>query len=407
MQLLAGDPADRPPVAETAELLAGCVRAAGGTGAGGGTAILSPATGAGGGTQVLAPRPQAGAQDGAAGGGTAKYGGTGGGTAKYGVAPAGPPAVPPGGSTGPGTLPGTPPAGGATSPEAPPDAPVEPPPRASRWTGALVILVVLALGAGALALVYSRQRAEARRALDAQLSLDGAPLPPARCRAAGAAILGTLRDAVRGLDSAAAGRSGSAGQALSSLERLVGAEGADEPEAWMILARARLEAGSDAKGAVTAARKAASLCPGYAAAEELRGRAAQRAGEPGEARASFARAVEADAAWPAPRRGLGLLLLQQRDYAEAAAALGEALERRPQDLGARLGRAQARLLTADLEGAKADAGEAVRAAPDRPEGWLVLGHVLARSGQLEQALDAFCKARDLGGRDAERYCTRE
>ncbi|HYD42386.1 MAG TPA: protein kinase [Anaeromyxobacter sp.] len=293
-------------------------------------------------------------------------------------------------------------------------APVPARPRGgSPWplvAGGVVVLLV-AGGATLGWMTWTRQKqraaaaAEARAKLDALLAASGEPAAPEVCRARAAEEVVPLLAAMPALapaDGAAPGDGALA--ALAELETVAAAR-PEAPEVWTLVARGRLYAKEDTAGALEAARTAARLCPNSAAAQHLRALAARDRGELEEAKASFQRAAAADASWAAPPKALGLLLLKERDFRGASAALGQALQRRPEDLGARLGRAQARFLSGDLEGAREDAQEATRASADRAEGWLLLGHVLAREKRFEEALTAFCEAKRRGSAEAAKLCT--
>jgi serine/threonine-protein kinase len=287
--------------------------------------------------------------------------------------------------------------------------------RGSPWplvAGGVVVLLV-AGGATLGWRTWARQKqraaeaAEARTKLDALLAASGEPAAPEACRARAAEELVPLLAALPALAPADGAPPGDGALAALAALETVAAARPEATEVWTLVARGRLHAKEDAAGALEAARTAARLCPGSAAAQHLRALAARDQGELDEAKASFQRATAADPSWAAPPKALGLLLLKERDFRGASAALGQALQRRPEDLGARLGRAQARFLSGDLEGAREDAQEATRTSADRAEGWLLLGHVLAKEKRFEEALTAFCAAKERGSEDAARLCTSE
>jgi tetratricopeptide (TPR) repeat protein len=441
LELLVKDPAARPTTAQAQARLTACVT----SGTAPGLEPLPP-MGSGGGTVVL---PGAGAATGATGSAGATGAGTGTAYLPPPTAGAGPTtgAIGPGGHVGTGTAYLPPPSsaagpatgatggrptptptaaygatgpqpGGATAPQPEPSAanPVPdhtaPRPR-SHWPITLGVVLALLAAGGAATFAWVRHRRAAQVAadrdrVDALLAKDDYPAAPEACRARAPADLALVLDAATRLaDVERSGASPAALEAAASLDRASAAGGAELPEVWMLLARARLRAKSDAKGAFEAAGTAAKLCPTWASAHELRAASALAAHDLDEVLPAYQRAVDAAPDWAAARKGLGLFLLRSRSYREAAGALSLALAQRPDDLGARLGRAQARLLSDDLEGARADAEEATRRSPDRAEGWLLLGHVLAKAQKLEEALSAFCHAKKLGSAEAAKYCTSE
>jgi serine/threonine protein kinase/tetratricopeptide (TPR) repeat protein len=284
-----------------------------------------------------------------------------------------------------------------------------------RWVVPAVVaaLVVVLGGASLAALQLGRSRKEgaaaaaaARARLDTLLGADGDPLPPSGCQVQDMARLSALLRPAELLAGAAAGSARPRDtEALTLLDKAVGPKLDGATEYWTLLARARLAVQHEPLAALEAASAAARLCPGYAVPHYLAGTMAQRGHRLDEARASYQRASAASVGYLPPRVGLGILALQAKDYASAEASFGEVLERKPDDHRARLGRGQARLLKGDVKGALLDLQDVTSRQRDRPEGWLLLGHALAKAGQWAEALSAFCHAKALGSPEAEKYCT--
>lgn len=128
--------------------------------------------------------------------------------------------------------------------------------------------------------------------------------------------------------------------------------------------------------------------------------------EPALATAACERAL---ARWPDEER-LHLLhvaaLEKGGDRARTLRAWSELLDRWPDDLGARRGRAQLRLSLRDVPGALEDAERVVEAAPDRAASWELLATVRERQGEWSAAHEALSRAIDLRPGVAKLYVRR-
>jgi tetratricopeptide (TPR) repeat protein len=111
-------------------------------------------------------------------------------------------------------------------------------------------------------------------------------------------------------------------------------------------------------------------------------RPAVRAEAPAPAAAAASPAREA--AWR--ENNLGVALLEQFRFGDAAGAFGRALEKDPSLLAARINLAIAHLYVPDIPAAKQAAEEALRAAPDAPGPNYILALIARSEGRAEDAL---------------------
>jgi serine/threonine-protein kinase len=259
-------------------------------------------------------------------------------------------------------------------------------------TAAALAVVV----AGILGFILYRRQSQDRALRAARLELEqrlenmGEPPPPPECATRDLFTAGRLVGALDALHP----KGGGAGDPRAALALLTEGE-PRAAEQWAMLARAHDLAGDDA-AAFDAARSAVALCPGYAAAHNTLGKAAQRSGRTADAEAGFRRAIALREDYLPPRFNLGLLQLKQRDSASAIATLSEVIRRAPDHPHAFLVRGQAQLLAGDTAKALADLKEAVQRDPRDADAWMLLGHVRAQRGDAEEATAAFCRAREFG-----------
>jgi tetratricopeptide (TPR) repeat protein len=174
-------------------------------------------------------------------------------------------------------------------------------------------------------------------------------------------------------------------------------------ERWALLARAHWVAG-DYAASLEAARQAVDLCPGFAAAYNTLGKAAQHSGRSGDAEASFRRAVALQDDFLAPRFNLGLLQLKRGDTASAISTLSEVIRRDPALPRAFFVRGGARLEAGDPDGAMADLEQAVQRDPRDGDAWMLLGHARSQRGRGAESTAAFCRASELGVAAASARC---
>ena len=251
------------------------------------------------------------------------------------------------------------------------------------------MFVTMVIGASALYYTWTqRQVRSMRAALESRLTLAGEVPTPAACATSDAGSLRRLLKAAA-LLLPEAGPADPAG----ALSQLADSE-AGTAETWAMLARGRLAAADNA-AALEAARRATALCPAYAAAHYLAGKAAHRLGRLDVAEAEYRQSLSGHENFVMPRFNLALLQLKRGEAATAVTTLSEVIERRP-DAQAFLVRGQARLDTGDLAGAVSDLTQATQRDPQSGDGWSLLGTARARQGAYEEATAAFCRAKALG-----------
>jgi serine/threonine-protein kinase len=346
-------------------------------------ALASPASGARQGPSPSTPRPSPGAPS----------------PAQV-WAPSPEPSLAPLTGSGPGPRPSVPPApyvpahevsapGPAPSTPAAPPGP-KPPARSAWKVLAAIGAASLLFGLGA-ALWWARSNDSTERALlDRALGVDEEPPAPALCRTRGRkAVEALLRPAQLLAGASVDAKRAQDSEALQWLDAQSGAL-QTEAEYWALLARARLAVGTSPEQVRAAAAAAARLCPTWALAHNLEGKASQKAGLLPEAKAAYQRALDADPSYLAPRNNLGLIALLERNTGAAIAAFDEVLARRPGDFKALQARAEARRFAGQTDAAIADLQAAAT--------------VLEKLGRSDDAQEAYCRARSLGSAEAARAC---
>jgi Flp pilus assembly protein TadD len=223
-------------------------------------------------------------------------------------------------------------------------------------------------------------------------------LPGAACQTKDEGTLSLLSDALSAMRPAA----GTQPDPEKAIALLAGAD-IGSAERWVMLARAQFLAGDDA-GVVDSAHRALDLCPEYAAAHNLVGKAMQRTGRLDEAEAAFRRALASDKEFLAPKFNLALLCLKKGDADSAITILTTLIERSPDTPHAFLVRAQAHLMAKDFARAEVDLREAARRSPEEVDAWRLLGQVLARKGEKAEAHKALCRAKALGATISNLTC---
>ena len=136
----------------------------------------------------------------------------------------------------------------------------------------------------------------------------------------------------------------------------------------------------------------------------MRGNALQKLGKLDDASDAYARALQFAADYAAPRFNLGVIQLRRKDPA-AIATFTEILRRSPDDPDALESRAQAYVHANRLTEAADDLEHALAKKPDDGRAWLLLGGLRAKLKQPD-AKAAFCKAAELGVREAAARCKR-
>jgi tetratricopeptide (TPR) repeat protein len=237
-----------------------------------------------------------------------------------------------------------------------------------------------------------------RATVNRQLQEWGEAPPLAACQTKAEGTISLLADALVAMRPAA-GTQADPKKAIAILAKAdIGSA-----ERWVMLARAQFLDGDDA-GVVNSAQRGLDLCPEYAAAHNLLGKAMQRTGKLVEAEAAFRRALASDKEFVAPKFNLALLFLKKGDAGSAITILSSLIERSPDTPNAFLVRAQARLLAKDFAGAEADLREAARRNPEEADAWHLLGQVLTRKGDKAEAHKALCRAKLLGATLSDLTC---
>jgi tetratricopeptide (TPR) repeat protein len=243
--------------------------------------------------------------------------------------------------------------------------------------GALLAVLVVALGI--LSLRASERAAQLRKKLDALVAESGEPSAPAACQEKDGSALEALVAVVPKLSDQVS-ETARTQEASTALETLHAQRQRWRPEGSFYVAKASILAGKPDAAAMSAALE----CKDFAAAENLAGRMAAIAQDWKESAAHYQRAAELDPRFWKPRFNLGLIALQQHRVEEAVQLMERAAELAPEvaEVTLYLGHAYAaRALTADAAGKHDGIGE------DR-----------------DRAKAAWCRARQMGSRQAEFFC---
>jgi serine/threonine-protein kinase len=167
---------------------------------------------------------------------------------------------------------------------------------------------------------------------------------------------------------------------------------------------ARAAIASDPSKALAAADQALQACPSAAAAHNVRGNALQATSKLDEAGDAYARALQLAPDYDAPRFNLGVVQLRRRDPA-AIATFTEVVRSKPDDADGYKSRGQAYFNAERYAEAAADLEAGLERAPDDGRAWMLLGAARQR-GKNGDANRAYCKAAELGIRDAAARCKR-
>ncbi|HEU0141565.1 MAG TPA: tetratricopeptide repeat protein [Bryobacteraceae bacterium] len=134
------------------------------------------------------------------------------------------------------------------------------------------------------------------------------------------------------------------------------------------------------------------LAPATAQSHFARGVELREAGRKIEALREFRRAAELDAAMAAAHREIGMLLLDQRDFAGAADAFERAVAINPGDMDSRYNRAMSLANAGRRTTAIRELEALLKEKDDWGQAWFGLGHVYARAGRTNEAERAFRKS---------------
>ncbi|MFO0750131.1 MAG: hypothetical protein U1F43_31335 [Myxococcota bacterium] len=178
---------------------------------------------------------------------------------------------------------------------------------------------------------------------------------------------------------------------------------ANSPEGQVFLARATLRAVQTPGEALAAAQKAVELCD-WGLAHNVLGNVYQAKGDMVKAKQSYLRAKDREPDYLAPLMNAVLIELGDKHAKEAAALLDDILRRKPDLAPARLLRGQALLLSGDAAAAVVDLEVATERAPREANGFMLLGQARTKTGDLDGAKAAFCKAKELGHPAAAAKC---
>lgn len=122
-----------------------------------------------------------------------------------------------------------------------------------------------------------------------------------------------------------------------------------------------------------------------------------RAGEDEAAVEAFSRGIELDPSLVESRLQLGSALARLGRFTEALEHFDQVLARVPDSVAARVQRGAVRANLGQLDEAQTDLRAAVDADPGDAEAWLRLGHVLLRSEETEEGLEALRRAATAPG----------
>lgn len=236
----------------------------------------------------------------------------------------------------------------------------------------------------------------------------GDPAAPLACRLGDREALAKLVEATRLL---ADGRPRSMRPAdikAADLMAQVTATHGAQPEVAATLAKALLFSGRAADTVVTDhAEEAIAACPKWAQPHELVGRVHLLGGRSEAAGRHFQRALDADPDFLRAHYNLGLSALGRKDPAAGVRSFAAVLKRDDKHRQARLARGQAYLMAGQHAEAVADLTQLTTAFADDKLGWFLLGGAHAGLQDGEQAKRAWCKAGELGHRQAKELCTQK
>ena len=175
-------------------------------------------------------------------------------------------------------------------------------------------------------------------------------------------------------------------------------------EGQVLLARATLRAVQTPNEALAPAMKAVALCDAWALAHHVLGNVYQAKQDFVKAKQSYIRAKDREPDFVAPLFNAVLIELAEKHGKEAAALLDDILRRQPDMPKARLLRGQALLLAGDAVAAVVDLEVATEHTPSDADAWLLLGQARKKTGELDGAKAAYCKAKELGQPAAAKLC---
>ena len=228
----------------------------------------------------------------------------------------------------------------------------------------VAVLAVGGLAAGGY-FAFREGGAGSRAALDAFYAASHEPAPPAPCRTADSADRLASAAAHLGDELPEASRAAEADKALGLLDATAGDSSAERA---YLLARAQVQGGKNLDAALAVATK----CDGFAAAENLAGRAALAAKNEAEADRYFGKAMASHPDYMKPRYNRALIRLKNQQVDEAIALLTEVIAENPSSADGHF--------------------------------YLALGY--EAKGKAAEAKAAYCRAMELGKALATERCKR-
>ncbi|MCA9517720.1 MAG: tetratricopeptide repeat protein, partial [Myxococcales bacterium] len=237
-----------------------------------------------------------------------------------------------------------------------------------------------------------------RRGGRRSMSTTASPVPTAEAAAVAVAT------ALEGLKGGKAGGARDEDKAALAGLLAAGELAGDLAEYWVALARAQLFAGEPPATVLETATKATTQCDAWAAAHNALGNAHLLLGDVPAATEAYRRAVELDRAYVAPRFNLGVLSLKAGDQAGAVQSFSAVLARAPDTPLAHMLRGQAYLKLGKRDDALADFEAEVERDSTNDRAWLLVGQVRKLKKDEPGALIAFCKAKELGAKEAAALC---
>ena len=257
----------------------------------------------------------------------------------------------------------------------------------------------------AAAPVEAASMAARRTELSSLQAAAGDPAPPASCRLRDPAALPTLLDVTRLL---AGGRPRTMRpddlKAVTLLAQVT-ATHAEQPEVAATLAKALLFSGRASDPVVVDhAEQASRACPDWALPHEIIGRVHLLGGRSAAAMRHFERALARAPEFLRAHYNLGLAALAAKEPVAAAGHFGAVLARDAEHRHARLARGQAHLIAGEHGKAIADLERLTKAHDEDKLGWFLLGGAYTGAKRPADAKRAWCRAGELGHKQAKALC---
>ena len=252
--------------------------------------------------------------------------------------------------------------------------------------------------------IAAAQAQALRAAVRAARAESGDPLTPPECEVGDPAVLRALAASTKlQAGGRVRGKRPQDERAVKVLTALSPSQ-AKSPEVQATLARAWLLAGASDPQVVRAAKAARGACPTLALAWEVEGTVHLLSMRPELAATYLAKAVALAPELQRARYNLGLAQASKGDAEAALASFEEVRRREPQRPGIMTGIGQAQLVAKRYDRAVAALEEAVKRAPKDAASWYLLGTAHQVGGSPGEALKAWCRAAKLGHPRAGRRC---